>query len=532
MPHAFVRPAIGTPTVADLKSGFLVFLIALPLCLGIAMASGFPAVAGILTAVVGGILSTFIGGAKLTIKGPAAGLIVIAIGAVMELGQGDMQLGYERTLAVGVVAAAIQIGFAFLRAATIGIVMSPSVVHGMLAAIGVIIIAKQAHVMLGVTPVAKEPLELLAEIPHSVMHGNPEIMLLGLLSLALMVILQRMRFAWLRALPAPIMVLLITVPLALALNLSQSHNYEFLHHTYEIGPDYLVQLPGSLLDVITFPEFSVVFSAASWKYVIMFALIGTIESILSVLAVDSMDPQRESSRLNSDLFATGIGNLLCAFIGGLPMISEIVRSKANVDAGAQTRWSNFFHGVFLLIFVAAAPALLSKIPLAVLAAMLVFTGARLASLQQLFHARKIGVDQLLLFSTTLVVTLATDLLTGVATGLVLKIVLHLLRGAPLRALFMPQVTATQEGKVRILKVHGAATFAAILPIRTQLGKAPQGCAEIVVNLSDTTLVDHTFLSRIEAIAQELPNLHVSIKGLDGLKALTQHPLATRLKVYP
>ncbi|WP_225318926.1 SulP family inorganic anion transporter [Cellvibrio sp. KY-GH-1] len=328
---------LGRPTPADLKSGFLVFLIALPLCLGISIASGFPPAAGILTAIIGGILSTFVGAAKLTIKGPAAGLIVIVIGAVMELGQGDMQLGYERTLAVGVVAAMIQIGFSLMRAASLGVIMSPSVVHGMLAAIGVIIISKQSYVMMGVKPTSKEPLELLSHIPESLPHANPYILLLGIISLAILFILPKMPWKAVKALPAPIWVLLVTIPLSLVFGFQNAHDYTFANKAYHLGPEYLVQLPSSLLSIFTFPDFSQIFSSVSIKYIIMFSLIGTIESTLSALAVDSMDPNKGKTNLNKDLFAVGLGNLASSFLGGLPMISEIVRSKANVDSGAKSR---------------------------------------------------------------------------------------------------------------------------------------------------------------------------------------------------
>jgi len=346
---------------ADLRAGFLVFLIALPLCLGIAMASSFPPVAGILSAIVGGLVATFIGSAPLTIKGPAAGLIVIAIGAVQDLGQGDVVLGYQRALAVGVLAAVIQILLSFVRAATVGIAMSPSVVHGMLAAIGIIIISKQAHTVLGVTPEGKEPLHLLAEIPESVMHANPEIVALGLVALLILFAWPLIRTRWAKAIPGPVVVLAVTVPLALIFDLGHQHNYSLLSHSYHVGPEFLVTLPGSLLDAVTFPDFSVAFSATSLKYVVMFALVGTIESTLSVIAVDSLDPEKRPSGLNMDLFATGAGNLVSAAIGGLPMISEIVRSKANVDAGARSGWANFSHATFLLLFVALAPGARSAV---------------------------------------------------------------------------------------------------------------------------------------------------------------------------
>lgn len=513
--------------VADLKAGFLVFLIALPLCLGIAMASGFPPIAGVLTAIIGGMLVSFLGSARLTIKGPAAGLIVIAIGAVQELGQGDPWLGYRRALAVGVVAACVQIVLALFRAATIGVAMSPSVVHGMLAAIGVIIISKQAHVLVGVAPEAKEPLQLLAEVPQSIAHANPEILLLGGLSLLILFGWPLIRKQWAKALPAPIVVLAVTVPLSLWLDLDHSHAYQFLSHQFHVGPEFLVTLPGSIADAIVFPDFSVVFSGASVKYIVMFALVGTIESTLSVIAVDLMDPQKRPSNLNRDLLALSVGNLVSAFAGGLPMISEIVRSKANVDAGAQSRWANFFHGAFLLGFVALAPGLLSEIPLAALAAMLVYTGAKLASPRELVHINQIGPDQLLLFLTTLLVTLATDLLVGVAAGLVLKLILHRVRGATFRQLFRTQVERSDDGVELRLTLHGAAAFTSLLSVRKHLANLDPRFTRVVIDVRDVAIVDHTFLSRVEELSTEWKNAKLQFVGIEALMPLSAHPHSTR-----
>lgn len=514
----------------DVKSGFLVFLIALPLCLGIAMASGFPPIAGVLTAIVGGAVVSFLGSAELTIKGPAAGLIVIALGAVQELGQGDPVAGYKRALAVGAVAAVIQIGFALARAATVGIAMSPSVVHGMLAAIGVIIISKQMHTLVGVTPEASEPLELLAEIPASFGHANPEILAIGLVSLFILFGWPLLRSAWAKQIPAPLVVLLVAIPLDLYFDIAHPHEYEFWGRTFEVGPEYLVSLPGSLLDAVNFPDFSVITSAASIKYVVMFALVGTIESTLSVLAVDSMDPENRASDLNKDLLGVGVGNLVCALIGGLPMISEIVRSKANVDAGATSRRANFFHGVCLLAFVVVAPGLLQMIPLSALAAMLVYTGARLASPNELTKARSIGGDQLLLFAVTLVVTLATDLLVGVGVGLVLKIVLHWVRGVPPWHLFGGGV-AKAEGRDSELRlvIHGAAVFPRLLAVRRHLSSMTPETTRVVIDLSSARLVDHTFLSRLDGMAAELGDVELVVEGLETMTAATAHPHATRVR---
>ncbi|MFN7670449.1 MAG: SulP family inorganic anion transporter [Planctomycetota bacterium] len=522
--------AARTSRLADLKAGFLVFLIALPLCLGIAMASGFPPVAGVMTAMVGGLIVSPLGSAPLTIKGPAAGLIVIAIGAVTELGQGDMVAGYHRACAVGVVAAAIQIVFASLRLATVGIAISPSVVHGMLAAIGVIIVSKQTHVALGVAPTATTPLGLVAEIPRSVVHANPEIAAIGVLSLAVLFGWGFLRSRLAKAIPAPLVVLALAVPLGLWFDLPHPHAYEFWREKFEVGPQFLVRLPGSLLEVIALPDFSQILSGASIKYVVMFALVGTIESTLSCLAVDGLDPKKRASDLNRDLFALGVGNLVAAAIGGLPMISEIVRSKANIDAGARSAKSNFLHGAFLLAFVALAPGLLQLIPLAALAAMLVFTGTRLASPRHFVHSMHIGLDQLILFTVTLVVTLATDLLVGVGVGLGVKLLLHFGHGAGWKQLFRTQVECVQDGETLRVALHGAAAFTSLLAVRKAVLAAPPEVRRIVVDCADVTMVDHTFLSRLDAMGAELPRATIELHGLDGLHRMSGHPHATRRRL--
>lgn len=505
----------------------MVFLIALPLCLGIAMASGFPPVAGVMTAIVGGVLVSPIGSARLTIKGPAAGLIAIAIAAVLELGHGDMNLGYHRTLAVGVMAAAIQILFALFRMATIGIAMSPSVVHGMLAAIGVIIISKQAHTVLGVAPASKAPLELLGELPHSIAHANPEILVLGIASLVILFCWPLLKMRWAKAIPAPLVVLGLAVPMGLVFDLPHAHDYDFLAGHYHVGPEYLVTLPGSLLDAVAFPTFDVAFTGASLKYVAMFALVGTIESTLSVIAVDSIDPHKRTSPLNRDLFAAGVGNLVCASLGGLPMISEIVRSKANIDAGAQSSWANFYHGLLLLVFVAAAPWLLHMIPLAALGAMLVYTGTRLASPKEFQHAFHVGPDQLLLFTTTLIVTLATDLLVGVGAGLALKVLLHFGRGARFSTLFRARVEEQREGSTLRLKIQGSAAFTSLLAVRRSLGRVDSSIREVVIDLSDVVVVDHTFMTRVHGLAEQLPDATLELVGIDDMHTASQHPHAAR-----
>jgi MFS superfamily sulfate permease-like transporter len=289
-------------------------------------------------------------------------------------------------------------------------------------------------------------------------------------------------------------------------HLGAAHVYFFGGHEYQVGPHYLVQLPGNLLSSIAFPDFSVVFSPVSLKYIAMFALVGTIESTLSVVAVDAIDPEKRQADLNRDLRAVAIGNLLAASIGGLPMISEIVR---------------------LLVFVALAPGLLGLIPLAALGAMLVYTGSRLASPNELVHMRHIGNDQLALFLTTMIVTLMTDLLIGVGCGLVLKVVLHLLRGATPAKLFGSRVEVIDEGTAARLRVHGVAAFPCVLALRRALLTVPAVTPEVIIDLGDVPLVDHTFLNGVHAATIDRPHTQVTIVGHEALRAASTHPHAAR-----
>lgn len=501
----------------DIKSGFLVFLIALPLCLGIASASGFPPIAGLTTAIFGGLMVSWVGGSSLTIKGPAAGLIVIALGAVMELGGGDMMLGYQRALAVGVVASVVQMIFAKFRMANLGLAMSKSVVHGMLAAIGLIIIAKQIHVGLGVTPHGGETLELLEEIPHSLMNANLSVSIICIVSLLILFLWPKIPVKALSNTPPQLIVLIVAIPLAIFTGIS--------------NPDYFVSLPDNLADGIAFPDFSVITSVISIKYIIMYSLVGTIESTLSVVAVDSIAEQDAKSNLNKDLFGVALGNFCCAMVGGLPMISEIVRSKANIDAGAKSHKSNFFHGLFLLLFVIAVPGLLKMIPMAALAAMLILTGSRLASINEFKHAKEVGTDQFVLFLATFLVTILTDLLIGVAVGLVLKVIFHLIRGSTFRSLFAAQVEKRVTDEHIVLVVKGDAAFPSLLKINQEVNAlSDEEMSRLRIDLSDAQLADHTFLSGLYDLISGYVSPDEAIVGIEDSLRISAYPTATRLSI--
>lgn len=486
----------------DLLSGFLVFLIALPLCLGISLACGYPAISGIFTAIIGGLLATFFSNSELTIKGPAAGLIVIAIGCVTEFGftsgkdpTADFQ-AYRLALGVGVAAGILQIFLGVFRSGILGEFFPTTAIHGLLAAIGVIIIVKQFPIMLGLSPEGK-PLELLANIPTFVMEMNPKIGLIGIVSILIMFGYAFIKNPKFKVVPAPMVVLFVAVPLGLFLNVGEEGTYSFNDQTYALGSTFLVNVPENMFSAITFPDFSGLTTLIGIKYVIMFALIGSLESLLSAKAIDGIDPWGRKTNMDGDLLAVGLGNTAAAFVGGLPMISEIVRSKANIDNGARTRFANMFHGLFLLLFVALIPGLINQIPLAALGALLVFTGFRLASPQEFVHMYHLGKDQFIVFMSTIIGVLATDLLIGIAIGIGVKVIIHLINGSPILSFFRlnAEVVESDDNSVTIY-VKDSAVFSTWIPLRKYLHRYLEEGKNVKLNFADTRLVDHTVMSKL------------------------------------
>jgi MFS superfamily sulfate permease-like transporter len=539
-PPAGKLSQMGKTLKQDLLSGFLVFLIALPLCLAISLASGYPAIAGVFTAIIGGVVGGLISNSELTIKGPAAGLIVIAVGCVTEFQTQltvDPHAAYRMALAVGCAAACLQIVFALLRSGVLGEFFPTATVHGMLAAIGVIIILKQIPIALGYHPVDPaqklpgEPLELLREIPHFVAHLNPEIALIGAVSLLILFGKPLIRNRLVTLVPAQLLVVFVAIAMGLYFDLSHEHAYSLQGHPYKLGDNFLVSVPHSLWAAITTPDFSGLTHGFAWRWVAMYAIIGSLESILSTKAVDLLDPWKRKTNLDRDLLAVGVGNLAASGVGGLPMISEIVRSRANIDNGAQTRFANLFHGLFLFGCLALLPALIHRIPLAGLAAMLIYTGFRLAHPREFVHIYKVGPEQLLIFVSTLMGVLATDLLVGVGIGVGVNLAIQLINGLPLRSLFKAyaEVVEVDEETYRIVASQSA-VFSNWIPFRRQILNA--GLVQhknLIVDLSGCRLVDHTVMEKLHELEREFDEqgLSLRIEGLDGHRALSKHPHATR-----
>ncbi|MFM2250964.1 MAG: hypothetical protein RLZZ358_1891 [Bacteroidota bacterium] len=504
---------------ADATAGFVVFLLAMPLSLGIAKASDFPPIMGLVTAIIGGILVSVISGSRLTIKGPAAGLIVVVAGAVAAFGGGET--GWKLALGAMVVAGLVQVLFGLFKFGKLVDVFPLSAIHGMLAAIGIIIIVKQIPVFLAVNPDLFKGLstvEMITAIPTFFLNLDPKAALIGVCSLAIMMGWPFLKGYKLGKVPAPLMVLLVAIPAQLAMDFAQT------------APSYTLLKIGNLMDSLALnADFSGVFQTGVFiKYVIMFALVGSLESLLTVKAIDLADPYRRKSNTNKDLIAVGVGNTVSAFLGGLPMISEVARSSANVNQGAKTRWANFFHGVFLLVFVLVATPVIEMIPNAALAAMLISVGIKLAHPKEFIHTFQIGKEQLAIFLITIVFTLVEDLLVGIAAGVVLKMILHLAQGTPISSFFKaPTVVSFNDNKY-LVEIDKAAIFSNYLGIKRKLEEIPAGF-QVTIDLKNTKLVDHSVMENLHRFQQDYEENGGTVKiiGLEKHTPVSAHPLASR-----
>jgi MFS superfamily sulfate permease-like transporter len=292
--------------------------------------------------------------------------------------------------------------------------------------------------------------------------------------------------------------------------------------------------PFGMFQELTLPDFGALGQPKAWKWVFMFFIIGSLESLLSAKAVDLIDPWRRKTNLNRDVVAVGVGNLAASMVGGLPMISEIVRSRANIDNGARTRFADLWHGIFLMACVAMIPMVLHLIPLAALAAMLVYTGFRLAHPSEFVHVYHVGRAQLVVFVSTIVGVLATDLLIGIGIGIAVKMVIHMLNGVPLQSMFKPylDVTDVSDDTVRISAQHSA-VFSNWIPFRRAIEDV--GLVQrknVIVDLAGTHLVDHSVMDKLHEMQRSFEDdgLSFRITGLDGHQPVTAHELAARRRV--
>lgn len=504
----------------DVVSGFIVSLIALPLCLGVASASNFPPVMGVLTAIIGGAIIGLISGSELAIKGPAAGLIVIVAGAVEEYGRGDLNTGYLLTASLIAVTGVMQFVLGYLKIGKYADFIPSSVIHGMLAAIGIIIISKQIHLLIGISPTelkGLKPLDLIKKVPESLLHLEWHISVIGIISLLILFFVPRIKNPFIKAFPPFLIVIISSIIFAQLLHLSDE-NYRFYNPLINPGELKL----NFAFDPAIFDGNNIVITL---KYFFLLTIIGTIESILTVKAVDLLDPLKRNANYNQDVMAVGIGNVIAGLFGALPMISEVARSSANINNKAITRLSAIVHGIFLMIFILIFSSVIQLIPVAALSSILIFVGFKLANPKDFIKSFGISAEHFLVFVTTIIITLMEDLLIGVLAGMLLKIVINYIRSNEFKKLFIAEYKIEHDELSTIVYIKNVGVFTNWLQIKNMLSTIEN--RRIVLDFSQVKLADSAFIENLYRF-KEVYKGEISFRGFSELRPIKSHPYSMRL----
>ena len=489
----------------DLPAGLSVFLVALPLCLGIALGSNAPLFSGIIAGIVGGIVIGALSGSQLSVSGPAAGLTAVVIVAIGKLPS------FETFLLAVVICGFFQIILGFLKAGVLGDYVPNCVIKGMLAAIGLILILKQVPHLVGY--------DKNFEGDHSFIQLDKENTFSGIatainsvafIAVIIGVISLVFQFLWeklvppnskLKLIPAPLIVVLIGILISqLAVGSS-----------YELTADHMVNIPSAnsfneFISFFSFPDFGNIMNKDVWITGLTLALVASLETLLSIEAADDLDPYQRVTNKERELKAQGVGNMLSGFIGGLPITSVIVRTSANISSGARTKMSSIYHGIFLLLSVALIPSLLNHIPKSALAAILIFIGFKLAKPALFVMYYKKGWDQFLPFTITILSILFTDLLTGVVIGIVVGIFFVI------RSNFRTSVFVVNDDDKFLFRLRKDVSFLNKPIIKNRLEKVPAN-SYVLVDTSKADYIDKDVWEVIEDFTKHasLKNIRVEIK---------------------
>lgn len=500
--------------VHDGPSGLVVFLVALPLCLGISLASGAPLLAGIVTGIVGGLVVSWLSGSQLSVSGPAAGLTVIVLTAIHTLGS------FQALLVATIVAGLLQVVMGLLKAGIIALYFPASVIRGMLAAIGLTLVLKQIPHFLGADTDYFEDTEFFQENGQNTFSAitaaakglSGGSVLVGVVSLALLLLWDS---RWAKR--VKVVQLVPGALVAVVVSLIISSLLKNFAPEWQVKPEHLVQLPvasspGALWGALARPDWAAFSRPAVYTVAFTLAIVASLESLLCLEAVDKLDPWKRRSSPNRELIAQGIGNMTAGLLGGLPLTSVIVRSSANVNAGGRTRLASFVHGLLLLTSLAFLPQLLNQIPLSALAAVLLMVGFKL-TMPALYRAQwRLGWQQFLPFIVTIVAILFTDLLKGVAVGLAVGFFFLLKTNSDIA--YFPSEDGDGDPDTLHLKLAEHVTFLNKASIVRALDAVQRG-THVVLDGTKSRVVDHDVLEAIENFRQAAPGrgIKVELRGI-------------------
>lgn len=479
----------------DLLAGLIVFLIALPLCLGIAQASNAPLFSGLVAGIIGGVVVGFLSKSNVSVSGPAAGLVAIVIGALEKLS------AFEIFLCAVMIAGAIQLVLGLIRAGGIANYFPSNVIEGMLAGIGMTIILKQVPDAVGFRNPGHTGMDDADDgfawhsITDAFKHVEPGAIIIALVGLTILALWTTKRFKRVQLLPAGLMVVVIGTLINEAFKRMAPGMY--------VDGSQLVSLPvpdsaAAFFSQFKLPNFKGFLNPDVWQVGLVIAVVASIETLLCIEATDKLDPHKRYTSGDAELKAQGIGNLVSGLIGGLPITSVIVRSSANINAGGQTKLATVTHGVLLLVCVALIPVLLNSIPKATLAAVLIFTGYRLCRPEVFKHMWHAGLSQFLPFLVTAIAVVSLDLLKGVGLGLAFSIFYILRNNLDIPYYF--HVATYKAGKLLRLDLAQELSFLNKASIKRTLDMIPEGTS-VVLNAKETEYIDHDVLEVIREFQQ-------------------------------
>ncbi|SFA76886.1 Sulfate permease, MFS superfamily [Flavobacterium swingsii] len=498
---------------SDFASGLVVFLVALPLCLGIALASGAPLFSGIIAGVIGGIVIGYLSKSHLSVSGPAAGLTAIVLTAITDLGS------FNAFLLAVFLAGIFQLALGFIKAGTISNYFPSNVIEGMLAGIGVIIILKQIPHAVGYDNdyegdqafFQSDGQNTFSELFSIFDHLQLGSVVIAVISLFILIAWDKISFLKnLKLVPAALIAVIVSVVL--------NEFFIFYGSSLAISSEHLVTLPvpesfDELKNIIVSPDFSAITNSKVWIVAATIAVVASIETLLCMEAADKMDAQKRYSDTNVELKAQGVGNILSSLLGGLPMTSVVVRTSANNNAGAKSKMSAIIHGVLLLVSVLAIPTILNKIPYATLAAILLLVGYKLANPKTVKHFwKKDKIYQFIPFIATFVAVVLTDLLKGVALGMIISVI-FILKGNMQRA-YVFRKEAFHDGDVIHIDLAQEVSFLNKAAIKSTLASIPEN-SKVIINASETVYIAHDVLDLIKEfkkIKSKEENIKVKLVG--------------------
>lgn len=507
----------------DLPAGLVVFLVALPLCLGIALASGAPLFSGIITGIVGGIVVAFASGSALSVSGPAAGLTVIVLNAITQLGS------YEVFLLAVVLAGLIQIVLGYLRAGIIAHYFPSSVIKGMLAAIGIILILKQIPHAMGYDKdnegdfdfIQADGQNTFSEILNSINYIHPGAMLIAFISLFILILWERpflTKYSFFKMVPGALVAVIVGVII--------NEVFKTVNPSFALSGDHLVQLPVAqsaegFINQFTLPDFTAFGNYHVYIVAVTMAIIASLETLLCIEAADKLDPYKRNTPTNRELKAQGLGNTVSGLIGGLPLTAVIVRSSANINAGGKTKLSAIIHGVFLLLSVVGLASVLNKIPLSCLAAVLLVVGYKLAKISLFKSMFKLGWEQFVPFVVTVIAIQFSDLLKGIGIGMTVSFFIILRNNYKLA--YSYQKEDHHEGEKIIIQLAEEVSFLNKGSIALTLRELPDN-STVVIDGSKSHNIDIDVLEIIHDFKNtaQLKNIKLELKNIPEFMGVSGH----------